>query len=178
MIQQRSIIKKYAAALYEVAINLKQLKEVEQGLLIVEEKLNNNQHYKKLMFSQVAPYKVKQVFINTALHDLNISEVIRNFVAILITNNRVYLLSAIIQRFKEVVLESADILQAEITVCDNDEVLCIDIKQQLTEISGKKVLLETIKNNYILGGFILRVHNKIMDYSLRNRLNKLKKLLG
>lgn len=178
MIKQKSIIKKYAVALYEfvVTLQLPQLAQVEQELLAVAAKLNDNKRYKKLMFSQFSPYKMKQVFISTALTALDISEVVQNFIAILIVNNRVYLLSAIIEHFKEIVLESAGVLQAEITICNDDD-LSADIKQQLSEASGKKVSLKIVKDNNILGGFVLKVHNKVMDYSLKNRLNKLKKIL-
>ncbi|MDJ1304938.1 MAG: ATP synthase F1 subunit delta [Candidatus Midichloria sp.] len=177
MIRQKSIIKKYAKTLYEIAKEQSSIEGVKKDLNAISEKLSNNKHYKKLMFSQFSPYKMKKMFINTALDGLNIGDVTRNFIEVLLVNNRISMLDDMIKFFNEIILFESGIIKASLTICPRQEDISQFIKEQLKSASGKEILLESEENKEILGGFIIRVGNKVLDYSLRNRLNKLKKVL-
>ncbi|WHQ46384.1 MAG: ATP synthase F1 subunit delta [Candidatus Midichloria sp.] len=177
MIQQKNIIKKYSKALYEVAKEQNSLESIKKDLNVISEKLSNNKHYKRLMFSQFSPYKMKKMFINTALDGLNIRDIARNFIEVLLVNNRINMLDYMIECFSEITLYNSGVVKANLTVCPHHGDIGQFIKEQLKNVSGKEILLETGENKEILGGFIIRVGNKVLDYSLRTRLNKLKKVL-
>ncbi|CAG7590191.1 MAG: ATP synthase F1 subunit delta [Candidatus Midichloria sp.] len=178
MILQKSIIKKYAKTLYEIAKEQSSIESIKKDLNAISEKLSNNKHYKKLMFSQFSPYKMKKMFINTALDGLNIREITRNFIEVLLVNNRINMLDDMLKCFNEIILSESGIVKANLTVCPHQEDISQFIEEQLESVSGKEILLESEENKEILGGFIIRVGNKVLDYSLRNRLNKLKKYLN
>jgi F-type H+-transporting ATPase subunit delta len=72
--------------------------------------------------------------------------------------------------------EENQLLPVEVTsAVELDEVTVRSIGDRVGEQTGRKVELSSHVDPEILGGIVLRVGNFILDASIRNRLNQLRK---
>ncbi len=79
-------------------------------------------------------------------------------------------------RYEEHWEEENQLLPVEVTsAIELDESIVSDIGRRIGAQTGRKVELSSRVNPDILGGIVLRVGNFILDASIRNRLNQLRK---
>ena len=72
--------------------------------------------------------------------------------------------------------EENKLLPVEVTsAVELDEKTVRGIGERIGEQTGNKIQLTTVVDPEILGGIVLRVGNSILDASIRNRLNQLRK---
>ena len=63
------------------------------------------------------------------------------------------------------------------TTCDLDDKVFDDIKKFAEKVSKKKVSLSHNQNKKIIGGFNLKIGDKMMDCTVSSRINDLRKKL-
>ncbi|MDO8885471.1 F0F1 ATP synthase subunit delta [Candidatus Oleimmundimicrobium sp.] len=52
--------------------------------------------------------------------------------------------------------------------------LTVSLQKKLSRLTGKNVLLKTFIDESILGGMVIRMGDKVLDFSIRSRLDKLR----
>ena len=52
--------------------------------------------------------------------------------------------------------------------------LTADLQKKLSRLTGKNVLLKMLIDESILGGMVIRMGDKVLDFSIRSRLDKLR----
>ena len=98
-----------------------------------------------------------------------------NFFSILIEKNSTFLVDRILTKFKELVDEKNGVKRAKIITAyqlKNNEIVTINDK--LGSMVGAKIESENIVDKSILGGFIAKFDDQMLDMSLNGKLNKLK----
>jgi F-type H+-transporting ATPase subunit delta len=122
------------------------------------------------------PFEAKQEFVERTLADF-LPEV-RNFVLLLTRRRRIRLLPRIYEEFGQLANEYRGIVVAEVTSAvpldDADKAVII---RQLSELTGRRAILRTQVDPSILGGLIVRIGDKLIDGSLRTRLERLRETL-
>jgi F-type H+-transporting ATPase subunit delta len=99
-----------------------------------------------------------------------------NFLKLLIENHRM----PVIFRVRRVVdglwREENKLLPVTVTsAVELDQVTVSQIGDRISEQTGRKVELSAVVEPDILGGLVVRVGNSILDASIRNRLEQLRK---
>jgi F-type H+-transporting ATPase subunit delta len=168
------IAKKYAKALYSLAgKNAEGGDEFHPGLSAAGE-LFGQADARKILKSPIMPAELKRELLIYALSTAGENRELIAFVDLLISAKRVELLPEIIVAYEELltaargiqpgVLSSAVALQkGEITA----------IEQELTGIFNKQVVLENRVAADLLGGFVIRVGNSIIDQSITSKIKAL-----
>lgn len=109
-------------------------------------------------------------------NDSQIKDAINNFFNILVQNNDMAKAEEVVKEFEETWDREQGIIKAKVVSAkelDNDIVKLLN--NYIAELSGaKKVSLNQEVNKNILGGVIIKYEDKILDGSLRARLNELK----
>jgi ATP synthase F1 delta subunit len=102
--------------------------------------------------------------------------VIENFVKILIANNDVCKLNQIIEQFEKVWNKEEGIVEAEVISAKRlDNKIVKLLNGYIAKLSGaKKVETAERVDKNILGGVVIKYGDKILDGSLRTRLEDLK----
>ncbi len=99
-----------------------------------------------------------------------------NFLDVLIDNRRMPVLPAARGRFEQLWEHANRQLPVEVTsAVELDKKTVEDIGQRIGEQTGQKIQLTSRVDPEILGGIVLRVGNSILDASIRNRLEQLRK---
>jgi F-type H+-transporting ATPase subunit delta len=177
VILDRAIAKRYATSLLEVVAPDDLLSKVKGELSSVLERLRESDSYKKHIFSRFSPERVKRALVETLIEGMQLSAIVINFINLLILNNRLELLEIIIFYFNELILKKTNIIKVELVTSGNDLDLELELKKVFNSISSKSIFIDTTIDPDILDGFIVKVDNKVLDYSLRNKLKRLERSL-
>ncbi len=165
---------RYATALFDLAREAKSVDAVGASLATLGAGLNDSPDLKTLTTSPMidraaAGQAVKAVAAAMALDPLT-----TNFLGVLAANRRLSALPAIIRDFTRLTARSRGEVTAEVTsahVLDADSVAAL--KAKLRAGLGADAALILNVDPEILGGLIVRVGSKMVDSSLRTKLNSL-----
>ena len=103
-------------------------------------------------------------------------DIFMNFLEALIERHRMPAIFRIRNRFDEMWEDENHLLPVQVTsAIELDEKTISSIGERIGEQTGLKVELSSQIDPDILGGIVLRVGNFILDASIRNRLNQLRK---
>ena len=99
-----------------------------------------------------------------------------NFLETLLERHRMPVIFRMRTRFEQLWDEEKKLLPVEITSSVQlDKAIVQSIGERIGEQTGQKVELSSKVDPEILGGLVVRVGNFVLDASIRNRLNQLRK---
>jgi len=164
----------YARSLFEVARESGTLDEVREQLGQVADTLGENRDLQVFFFSPYFSTEEKKQGLGRALTDAD--PAVENFLGLLIEKHRMPALFRIRARLDQLWQEENKILPVQITsAVELDEATVRSIGDRIGEKTGRKVELNSAVNPDILGGIVLQVGNNVLDASIRNRLENLRK---
>jgi F-type H+-transporting ATPase subunit delta len=164
----------YARALFEVAQEGDKLDEVREQLGEVADGIGESRDLQVFFFSPYFSTEEKVQGLDKAISGAD--DTVRNFLALLIEKHRMPALFRIRQRFDQLWQEENQILPVHVTsAIELDESTVSNIGDRIGERTGRKVELSSAVDPDILGGIVLRVGNSVLDASIRNRLENLRK---
>jgi F-type H+-transporting ATPase subunit delta len=99
-----------------------------------------------------------------------------NFLQLLAERHRMPLLSRVRRQFETMWAEENRLLPVSVTsAVELDESLVEDLGRRIQEQTGRRVELSSSVDPEVLGGLVVRVGNMVLDASVRNRLEQLRK---
>ncbi len=99
-----------------------------------------------------------------------------NLLDLLVENHRLPAVSRIRREYERLVDEASGLLAVTVTsAVALDDAVVQSIGDQIGRQTGRKIELTRAVDPAILGGFVVRVGNAILDASIRNRLDQLRK---
>jgi F-type H+-transporting ATPase subunit delta len=99
----------------------------------------------------------------------------RNFVSVLIQNERGGIIPSIVTAFQDELDRSRGIVHAQVTTAiplKDDEVA--DVRRGLEGVTGRLVVMTTAVDPGIVGGFVARIGDQLIDASVVGRLQALR----
>jgi F-type H+-transporting ATPase subunit delta len=103
-------------------------------------------------------------------------EAFLNFLNILIDNHRMPVIFRIRRQYEELWREENKLLPVEITsAVELDDEVARQIQTRVEQQTGRRVELTRSVDGDILGGLVVRVSNMILDASIRNQLERLRR---
>ena len=164
----------YARALFEVATEQDSLDEIHDQLGAFADAMNENRQLATFFFSPYFSVTEKKQGLARAVTDAN--PAFANFLQALIERHRMPVIFRIRTDFESLWDEARRLLPVQITsaiTLDADTVKTLGdrIGQQV----DRKVEISADVDPDILGGVVLRVGNVILDASIKNRLEQLRK---
>ena len=164
----------YARALFEVAEEHGLLDEVHEDLNAFAKALHDNREFAVFFFSPYFSTEEKKDGLKRSVTDA--SPVFMNFLEALIERHRMPAIFRIRDRYQDMWEEARDLLPVEVTsAVALDESTVESIGERIGEQTKRTVELSSKVDPDILGGIVLRVGNVILDGSIRNRLEQLRK---
>ena len=177
MAEAITIARPYAQAAFEEASKLGDLKGWSEMLLFLAEVVNNPDVRAVVTNPRVAKSKVENVMEGLMGGKTKIQQ--RNFVRILVDNQRLLLLPEIVALFETLRAEAEKIVNVEV-----DSAFELSASQQEKIISslkarmGREIKLVCRVNKELLGGVVIRAGDKVIDGSARTRLGEMANALA
>jgi F-type H+-transporting ATPase subunit delta len=164
----------YARSLFEAALEKDKLDEVREQLGEFADAVNRDRNLQIFFFS---PYFSTQEKVEGLHRTVSGAEpLLLNFLELLLENHRMPAIFRIRRSYDGLWEEHNRLLPVEITsAVELDEQTVRQIGDQIQEQTGRTVELSSTVEPDILGGIVVRVGNQVLDASIRNRLENLRK---
>ena len=164
----------WARALFEVAKEHDLLDQVRDQLGEFADALNENRDLRVFFFSPYFSTEEKKNGLERAV--TGAEPVLMNFLEALIERHRMPAIFRIRDRYEQHWDDAHKLLPVEVTsAVELDESTVSDIGERIGAQTKRTVQLSSHVDPDILGGIVLRVGNVILDASIRNRLEQLRK---
>ena len=164
----------YARALFEAANDHDVLDEVHDELGQLVDALNESRDLMRFFFSPYFSSGEKKDALKRAVQDADPR--FMNFLEALIERHRMPVIFRIRTQFEALWQKERALLPVILTsAVDLDEETVRSIGERVGKQTGRTVQLTSQVDPNILGGIVLRVGNFILDASIRNRLEQLRK---
>jgi len=168
---------RYAKALFESALNQNLLDTIYEDMQLLEEVCKTNELRELLRSPIIIPSEKKKIFhqlFEKIIHPLTLS-----LIDLMIINGRESFLPSVARIFRSDTLKYQGITEPSLTTAvPVSETIRKQISDFISSRFNTKVRLQAIVDPEIMGGFILKVNDYLIDASIRTRLKKIKKNLS
>ncbi len=166
---------RYATALFELARDQKSVDSVKADLDKFSALLTESPDLLRLVRSPVFTADAQAKALDAVLAKAGISGIAANFLKVLTKNRRLFAVADVIRAFRALVAKFKGEATAEVTVAEPLSDANLDaLKSALKSVSGKDVDLNVKVDPSIIGGLVVKLGSRMVDSSLRTKLNSIK----
>ena len=168
------LARRYATALFELAESRKMLDEVADDLARLRAMMEESADLRRLISSPVIS-REDQAGAMTALADAaGMSGLTRNFFGLVAINRRLFALGHMIDAYLALLAQSRGEVTAQITSAGKLTQKHLDaIVDALKMAVGSEIAIDARVDPSLLGGLVVKVGSKMIDSSLRTKLQRL-----
>jgi F-type H+-transporting ATPase subunit delta len=164
----------YARALFEVARENDALDRVHEELGQFADALDEDRNLQVFLFSPYFSSEEKKQGVTRIVSDAD--ERVVNFLELLAERHRMPVLFRIRRSFDALWAQENRLLPVIVTsAVELDQELVDSIGERIAEQTGRQVDLASNVDPDVLGGLMVRVGNMVLDATVRNRLEQLRK---
>lgn len=165
---------RYATALFELAEARDELDAVGAELNGIKTLLDESDDLRNLVRSPVLSRGDQAKAMAAVLEKAGTSTLVSNFVALLARNRRLFVLATAIAVFREKLAVHRGEVSAEVTSATAlKEHHLSAVRDALRDIVGRDVALDAKVDPSLIGGLIVRVGSRMVDNSIRTKLQNL-----
>jgi len=169
---------RYGLALYELAHEAQTVDETGGELERFQALLDGSEDLKRLVKSPVFSADEQIAALRAIFSSVGISGLGGRLILLAAKNRRLSAVSEIIQTYRTLVAHARGEVTAEVTSAEPLSAAQVDIlKGELAGTIGQNVMLVTHTDASLIGGLILKVGSRMIDNSLRTKLQNLKMLM-
>ena len=171
------VAKRYAKAIFELSIETEVFETVESEFIQIEENIKDSAELEKFLINPLISHLKKGEVIGELFRG-KVSDLTYRFLLLVAKKGRLAVLPEIIDQFKRFSMKYRNQVEGELfsAVSLSGEQIS-KIRKIIENMTGKIVVLKEKVNVDILGGFIVRIEDKLIDVSVRSNLEKMKKRL-
>jgi len=164
----------YARSLFEVAREQDKLDVVREQLGAFTDALSENRDLQVFFFSPYFATKEKQDGLERVVSDAD--PVVLNFLKLLIEKHRMPVVFRIRATYDTLWEQENKLLPVQITsAVELDKEIVSQLGDRIAEQTDRKVDISADVDPDIIGGIVVRVGNSVLDASVRNRLEQLRR---
>lgn len=168
-----SISRRYAQAIYEVAVKNDKVFEVFEMLSILLEHIKNDEDFKKFLTFPVIEKEEKKSLINKIYDDIDDKTL--EILDYLIDKDRLLEISSIYNEYTKIYYEAHQklivtaIFPKELTNVQKEK-----LESKIKKMKKKDVVIHYIVDKKLIGGGIIRINDDLIDGSISSQINSLK----
>jgi F-type H+-transporting ATPase subunit delta len=175
----RSASLQYATALADIALEQGAAEPVKKQLEDFGAAYAESAELRSVLSSPAVERTAKHGVIEKLSARLGASRIVRNFLFIVVDNQRTHLLPEILQTFEAVIRQRQGMAEAEVTsAAELTAPQKTQLQQTLEGLTGRKIQAKYSLDPALLGGAVVRIGDTIYDGSVRNRLNQMRARLS
>lgn len=166
---------RYATALFELALEEKKLDAVKADLDSFDTLIAGNPDLDRLVRSPVFSADEQKRALDAVLKKAGIKGVAANFLNVLAANRRLFAVRDTIKGFRKLLAQHKGEVTAEVTAAEKlSDTQLTALKGALKSVTGKDVDLNVRVDPAIIGGLVVKLGSRMVDASLRTKLNSIK----
>jgi F-type H+-transporting ATPase subunit delta len=166
---------RYATALFELARDEKSVDAIRADLDRFTAMLADSADLQRLVRSPVFSADTQLKALSAVLHKAGITGTPANFLKVLTANRRLFAVGDVIRGYRALVAKFKGEATADVTVAEQLNAGNLDaLKAALKSVTGKDVALNVNVDPSIIGGLVVKLGSRMVDSSLRTKLNSIK----
>lgn len=172
---ESGVAERYATALFELARESNSLDSAEADLKSFAGLIEESDDLRRLVRSPVFSADDQFRAITAVLDKAEIGGLVGNLVKVATRNRRLFAVPGMIKAFGRLLARHRGEVSAEVTSAGPlSDAHVADLKAALKGALGKDVTLDTRVDPSMIGGLIVRVGSRMIDGSIKTKLNSLK----
>lgn len=170
-----SVAGRYASALFDIAKEARLVAAIEADLNGFEKTLGGSADLQRLVRSPVFSGDDQAKALGAILAKSSAQPLTQNFLKLLARNRRLFAVGDMIKAFRQLSARDRNVIPAEVVSAHplSAEQLAA-LKATLKDIERRDVDLQTKVDPALLGGLVVKVGSRMIDSSLRTKLNAMK----
>jgi F-type H+-transporting ATPase subunit delta len=165
----------YATALTDVVLEQGAAEPAREQLAEFGAAYAESAELRNFLASPAVTREAKHGVIEKLAARMGSSKIIRNFLFVIVDNQRIQLFPEIVASFEQVLRQRQGVAEAEVASAvelnDGQKTLLVGT---LAHLTGKKIQPKYSLEPGLLGGAVVRIGDTIYDGSVQNRLNQLR----
>jgi F-type H+-transporting ATPase subunit delta len=166
---------RYASALFELASEAKQVASVGKDLARFDALIAGSADLDRLVKSPAFSAEGQTAAVAAVLKKAKIGGLVGNFIQLAASKRRLFAVRDVVTAYNALADQKAGIVKAEVTVAaklsDKNRKAVTDA---LKSVTGKNVSVVEKVDPAIIGGLIVKMGSRMVDSSVRTKLNSLK----
>jgi F-type H+-transporting ATPase subunit delta len=174
----RTSATRYAKALLDVASKESDAAQVERDLAAIVDAMTGHGELRRVLTSPGTPPSARVNVVEALARKANVQPPVAKLLRMLAERARLELLPVLLEVYRERLLAHSNVVRAMVTSAaplSPDRVQAL--AASLSNLTGKKVHLETTVDPAMIGGVITRIGSTVYDGSIRTQLEKMKRQL-
>jgi F-type H+-transporting ATPase subunit delta len=171
-----SVAGRYASALFDLANEERKLAEVEQDVAILQRLLDESEDFRRMVLSPVFSADEQGRAVAAIAQRTGLSSLGTNFVRLLARGRRLFALADILKAFRQMLARHRGEVMADVSsahpLSENQMAALMDTLSSTA--GGKRVRINTKVDPALLGGLVVKMGSRMIDSSLRTKLDNLK----
>jgi F-type H+-transporting ATPase subunit delta len=168
------LAQRYAAALFELADERKELDQVANDLVTIRAAIQESPDLQRLLSSPLLDRAQQGRALAALLERLGVGVTVRNFVAVAARNRRLFALKPMADAFLADLARRRGEVRAEVVsarpLSDAQHQRLLEMLRRAT---GGKVAVDAAVDESLIGGLVVRVGSRQIDTSLKTKLSRL-----
>lgn len=171
-----SVAGRYASALFDLANEQKQLGPVEQDMTKLGEMLAESADLRRMVRSPVIAGEDQARAIAALAEKAGFSPLAANFVKLLARNRRLFAVDDMVKAFQQIMARHRGEVTADVTTAHPLTEAQMQALEDTLKASagGKNIKIRTRVDQALLGGLVVKMGSRMIDSSLRTKLDNLK----
>lgn len=166
---------RYATALFELALETNAVDAVTADLAKFDAMIADSADLARLVRSPVFTSDEQSRAVGALLDKAGIGGLAAKFLKLVAQNRRLFAVGDITRGYKAMVAKHKGEVTAQVTVAEKlSDARLAEIKSALKSVTGKDVLVDVQIDPAIIGGLIVKIGSRMVDSSLRTKLNAIK----
>lgn len=168
------IAQRYATAVFELAKDENLLGAVESDLDQLEAVLTESDDFRSLITSPVYPRAEQAKAVTAVAAKMGLSVPMTGALGVLAENRRLFVLPQFVTALRNAIADEKGEVTAEVTAAKAMTKTQQDkLARALKAAVGKDVKIKLAVDESLIGGLVVKVGSKMIDSSIRSRLNAL-----
>jgi F-type H+-transporting ATPase subunit delta len=166
---------RYATALFELALENNALDPVKADLEKFDQMVAEIGDLDRLVRSPVFTAEEQTRAVGSVLDQAGIGGLAGKFIRLVASNRRLFATRDMIRAYRAIVAKHKGEVTAQVTVAEPlSDARLNEIKSALKSVTGKDVVVDVKVDPAIIGGLIVKLGSRMIDSSLRTKLNAIK----
>lgn len=168
------IAERYATAIFEILQENNDLNGLEASVDSLADALNTSDDLRNLIHSPIVSREDQGAAITAIAAKMDLVEGMRNALSLMAQKRRLFILPQLIEQLREMIADHKGEVTAEVTSAKamtkgQTDKLAAALKERV----GKDVKINAAVDKDIIGGLVVKVGSKMIDTSIRSKLNSL-----
>lgn len=166
---------RYATALFELALEANAVDTVRSDLARFDALASDNADLTRLIRSPVFSADEQTSALTAVLDKAGIGGIAAQFLKVVASNRRLFAVHDMVKAFNQLVAHHKGEVTAQVTLAEQpSDAHLAAIKDTLKAVTKKDVQVEVNVDPAIIGGLIVKLGSRMVDSSLRTKLNAIK----